>query len=500
MLSGAAPADTEPADPGCDLCEGLVVPCLPTRVDIFLREHSEVVKAAIADDPAATAAASLFIATDHLSVERSAQLVDLLAKLHAEMLSPFRICHIRSTPLYDSLAGCTSADSDAMRFLVDYLQLPRSLLLRLTQQAAAQGQLGLGASGLVHGAPRLLDALRSMEPLRPLLEFAAAAAVVERMPHVPGFPVQLAMDEAFLEGLCGDPCVPRPLLHRKVGKAIAVHVAGRLAAQHPLPSEHITDTVKRCMLPGAVVSKLGRMEQLQMLYADGWLLDTGACAAAAAGGHTDVLAWLRTEAHAKWSADTTACAIVGGHLDALIWAAAHGCAVPEESCVLAAGSGHMPVLRWLVGELRRPWRQMDVLCCAHAAERGDLPMLEFLHSCGCPSNARTAEAAARQGRLDVLRWLHERAYPFTANTCAQAAAGGHLAALQWLRTQDPPCPWDKWTCAAAARNGDLEILQWARSQRPPCPWDSCVITVALKHHPEVAEWARASGCPIPVSH
>jgi hypothetical protein len=469
-------------------------------VDKFLREHSELLMAAIADDPGATALASLVTATDYLSVERSAQLIDLLAKLHGETPSPFRICHVRSTPLYDSLAGCTSADFDAMRFLIDYLQLPRSLLLRLTQQAAAQGQLGLAASGPVHLVSRLLDALRSNEPLRVLLELAAAAAVVENMPHVPGVPVQLATDEAFLEGLCSDPCVPRPLLHRTMGKAIAVHVAGRLAAQHPLPSEHITDAVKRCMLPGAVVSKLGRLGQLQMLHADGWLLDKGACAAAAAGGHTAVLAWLRTEAHAKWSADTTACAIMGGHLDALIWAAAHGCAVTDESCVLAAKSGHMPVLRWLVEELRQPWRQMDVLCCAHAAERGDLPMLEYLHSRGCPSNARSAEAAARQGRLDVLRWLHNRAFAFSAYTCAQAAAGGHLAALQWLRTQDPPCPWDRSTCAAAARNGHVEILQWARSQRPPCPWDSLVITVALKSHPEVAEWARASGCPVPTSH
>jgi hypothetical protein len=100
------------------------------------------------------------------------------------------------------------------------------------------------------------------------------------------------------------------------------------------------DTAKRCMLPGAIVSKLGRMDQLQMLRADGWLLDNGACAAAAAGGHTAVLAWLRTEAHAKWSADTTAGAIMGGHLDALLWAAAHDCAIPDECCVMAAKSGH----------------------------------------------------------------------------------------------------------------------------------------------------------------
>jgi hypothetical protein len=51
--------------------------------------------------------------------------------------------------------------------------------------------------------------------------------------------------------------------------------------------------------------------------------------------------------------------------------------------------------------------------------------------------------------------------------CEQAAKKGDLAVLQWARSQG--CPWDRLTCWCAARGGHLAVLQWARSQG--CPWD-----------------------------
>lgn len=60
-------------------------------------------------------------------------------------------------------------------------------------------------------------------------------------------------------------------------------------------------------------------------------------------------------------------------------------------------------------------------------------------------------------------------------TCSWAAYQGNLELLQWIRSQG--CPWDIWTCIFAARMGHLDVLEWAIVEG--CPWDSrvkkCVI-------------------------
>merc|ERR1711907_284901 len=75
-------------------------------------------------------------------------------------------------------------------------------------------------------------------------------------------------------------------------------------------------------------------------------------------------------------------------------------------------------------------------------------------------------------------------------TCAEAAEGGHLEVLKWARSQDPPCPWNKWTCEGAAKGGHLDVLKWARSQDPPCPWsrDECRERARRYGHQHVVDW------------
>ncbi len=77
----------------------------------------------------------------------------------------------------------------------------------------------------------------------------------------------------------------------------------------------------------------------------------------------------------------------------------------------------------------------------------------------------TYTVAACEGQLKVLQWLGSQGCPRNVRQCAYAAGGGHLEVLQWARSQGGP--WDRETCASAARGGHLEVLQWARSQ--VCP-------------------------------
>lgn len=49
--------------------------------------------------------------------------------------------------------------------------------------------------------------------------------------------------------------------------------------------------------------------------------------------------------------------------------------------------------------------------------------------------------AAGGGHLSVLKWARDQGCSWTELTCTAAAAGGHLQTLRWLRENG--CPWDR---------------------------------------------------------
>ena len=56
----------------------------------------------------------------------------------------------------------------------------------------------------------------------------------------------------------------------------------------------------------------------------------------------------------------------------------------------------------------------------HAAQEGDLPLLQFAMRRGC-STERVCCHAAIKGHLEVLKWAHEHGCPWDAYTCENAA-------------------------------------------------------------------------------
>ena len=60
------------------------------------------------------------------------------------------------------------------------------------------------------------------------------------------------------------------------------------------------------------------------------------------------------------------------------------------------------------------------------------------------------------GNVQFLQWLMDRntlqKSSLTRVHFTKASENGQLHAIQWLRSQDPPCPWDKWTCALLQRD------------------------------------------------
>ena len=188
---------------------------------------------------------------------------------------------------------------------------------------------------------------------------------------------------------------------------------------------------------------------------------------------------------------------IAGDLEALQWARGHSCPWDEDTCAAAARGGHLDVLQWMRSQDPPcPW---NTWTCSVAAEHGHLGVLQWLRANGCSWDENTSSYAARRGHLAVLQWLRSQdpPCPWDQQVCNEAARRGHLPTLQWLRSQDPPCPWDDWTCMhVSAVEGHLPILQWARSQDPPGPWSNFTCAVAANSgHRVVLQWLRASGCP-----
>lgn len=97
--------------------------------------------------------------------------------------------------------------------------------------------------------------------------------------------------------------------------------------------------------------------------------------------------------------------------------------------------------------------------CEHAAEIGDLKLLQEARAEQCPWSAAVCANAALNGHLHILQWAHEHGCPWDWFTCSSAAEGGHLHVLQWAREHG--CRWDEHVCECAINNNHIHILEWA---------------------------------------
>lgn len=167
-------------------------------------------------------------------------------------------------------------------------------------------------------------------------------------------------------------------------------------------------------------------------------MGASACSAAAAGGHLDILQYLRSHnPPCPWH-PSPADGYLGRwqHLKQPIW--------QFGAAYAAARAGHLEILQWLL-----------------------------LQDTPCPIDDIALEAAAAAGHMSVLQWLvgwmqqpseQQQQLTLIEGTLTAAAGAGQLATVQYLRSLTPPCPWDSSACAAAAECGRLDILQWLRSQ------------------------------------
>ena len=87
--------------------------------------------------------------------------------------------------------------------------------------------------------------------------------------------------------------------------------------------------------------------------------------------------------------------------------------------------------------------------CTIAAVHGNLECLEYAHRHGVVLQPMTIKAAARHPKgLECLKYAHQQGLPLTHFLSLNAAFNGNLEMLQYLHTHG--CPWDSRVCCAAA--------------------------------------------------
>jgi hypothetical protein len=182
---------------------------------------------------------------------------------------------------------------------------------------------------------------------------------------------------------------------------------------------------------------------------------------AAQAGSNAVLEWADEQHPAYvWPSCGTLCesAARHGHLDTVKWLRAKGCRWDMYTSQAAVEEGHARVLRYV----------LENGCSTHnsalmtAVAKGWVGVLDVLYDHGIQMTQDVYIHSIHHGQLGVVRWLYEEAeVPWTARVCYEAAKRGELNILQYLRSQG--CPWNKRRCWMAA--GDDETREWLRQPR-----------------------------------
>lgn len=220
-------------------------------------------------------------------------------------------------------------------------------------------------------------------------------------------------------------------------------------------------------------------------------LPRDACNVAAKSGHVAILEWLLDEQEGFYASRRTyGKALQSGNVDLAQWLWDRRCPFVKYPYESAAKSGSTEMIEWV--HAKHPTSVSGALVFDGAARCGHVQMLEWAHERGFTQQRDACMRAASRGHTNVLEWFEAKGYPSgNMAACAAAAKGGHLVTLQWLHEKGHP--WNEETCLQAAGGGHLEVLEWARSRG--CPWDGNTCAAAARNgHIEIVRWAREHGC------
>ena len=136
------------------------------------------------------------------------------------------------------------------------------------------------------------------------------------------------------------------------------------------------------------------------------------CEQVAATNKLEFLEWAREVKHCEWDAKTINKAARKGNLEMLKYCFSNGCPCDEEkSCELAADGGHLDCLRFLFDKLK-PSRKTEKEAAGQATCGGHMDMLKYFveeRKISDEVKPYCVATAAMHGRLDCLNYLVEEA-------------------------------------------------------------------------------------------
>jgi hypothetical protein len=170
-------------------------------------------------------------------------------------------------------------------------------------------------------------------------------------------------------------------------------------------------------------------------------------------------------------------------------------------CEGVAGTNKFELLKWAREVKHCEWDEetMNV-----AADVGNLEMLQYCFSNGCPCDEeKSCELAAHGGHLDCVRFLFDKVEPSreTEKEAAMQAAGlGHTDILKYFVEERKISEEVKSECVGnAAVYGHLDCLKYLLGEEAKAPLNfwQYIAYARLCEHPDCENYLLEKGCPEP---
>ena len=169
-------------------------------------------------------------------------------------------------------------------------------------------------------------------------------------------------------------------------------------------------------------------------------------------------------------------------------------------CAGVAGTNKLELLKWAREVKHCEWDEWTIKA---AAVKGNLDMLKYCFSNGCPCDEEEAcEVAAAIGHLDCLRFLVDKVKPSRkteGEAARQAASGGRINILKYLVEERKVSDEVKPHCVSNAANfGHLDCLNYLveEAKVPLHHWQDIAFARYFEH-PECENYLLEKGCPEP---
>jgi hypothetical protein len=119
---------------------------------------------------------------------------------------------------------------------------------------------------------------------------------------------------------------------------------------------------------------------------------------------------------------TTAAASDEKKMAVLRYLVREGCPVAKEAMIVASRHRTIDCVSYLFSSVKDGRDLLDARCTENAAYIGNLDMMIYLRSIGCPWSSETSFRAAYRGHSHLFRWLCEKGCPVDHVECRRIAA------------------------------------------------------------------------------